>query len=240
MDVRRDGGRAPRLEPGDHGPGRFRGEPSPLPWHPDDPGDVCDAAAVRDRRLHEPDRLVRIARAHDPVVPRLPAIRRPPDDLVPVPGTQLVGRGRTAPGERVERSIREDAGHLGGIRDPQRDQAQAGGGQDPATLGRRGLVLAQADARPQLFGHPGGQHPGARLHLGQRHRLVGAVGQPHVAGAEDHARRVAHVDEQPHVRAVRDAERLRAASGHRPGGGDQPCRAARGRRRRGPNRTGRR
>ena len=67
-----------------------------------------------------------------------------------------------------------------------------------------------AQARPSSSHDPRGQHAGARLDLVERHVLVGAVGDPHVARAEDHARRAALVDEQPHVRAVGLAEQRRA------------------------------
>ena len=54
----------------------------------------------------------------------------------------------------------------------------------------------------------------AGLDLVERHVLVGAVGDAHVAGAEDHAGRPAVVDEHLHIGAVRLPEQLRAPTGH--------------------------
>ena len=49
--------------------------------------------------------------------------------------------------------------------------------------------LSIATPAADLAPHPGRQHPGARLDLGERDVLVGAVGDPDVARPEDHARR---------------------------------------------------
>ena len=75
-------------------------------------------------------------------------------------------------------------------------------------------------AEPRLTGapissppDPRGEDPRAVLDLRERHVLVGAVGDPDVAGTEDHARRVADVDEHLHVGAIRLAEQRRAAPG---------------------------
>ena len=70
----------------------------------------------------------------------------------------------------------------------------------------------------ELRDDPCGEDPGAVGDLGQRDALVGAVGDLHVARAEDHRRRVALVDEQPHVGAVRLAEQRRPAAERRLGG----------------------
>ena len=61
---------------------------------------------------------------------------------------------------------------------------------------------------------PVGQDPGAGLDLVERHVLICAVRDPDVARAEDHARRVAVVDEHLHVGAVGFAKERRPAARH--------------------------
>ena len=81
---------------------------------------------------------------------------------------------------------------------------------------RRAVTAAGADpgVRHELASQPRQPAPGARLDLGDRDVLVGAVGDPDVAGAEHHARRSADVDEHPHVGAVGLAEERRPPAGH--------------------------
>ncbi len=75
--------------------------------------------------------------------------------------------------------------------------------------------------------------------LVERHVLVGAVGDPHVARSEDDARRLPHVHEHLHVRAVGLAEQGRAAAGHGLDRVREPDRQRDGRTARGRSRTGR-
>ena len=104
----------------------------------------------------------------------------------------------------------------------------------------RSVPAATSAAGDQLAPDPRREDPGARLDLVERDVLVGAVGDLDVARPEDDARRVADVDEQSHVRAVRLAEERRPAAGDGLDDVGQPDRQRMVRRRRAPTRTGRR
>ncbi len=144
-----------------------------------------------------------------------------------------LGSGRRRRGGRATRR----SGCWGG---PRRRPGHAGhrparGGR--AAGGRRRLSSGHGAELPT---DPRGEDPGARLDLVERHVLVGAVGDPHVARAEDHARRAAVVDEQLHVGAVRLAEQRRPAARDAPRRRRPARPAADGPTAPAPTRTGRR
>ena len=62
------------------------------------------------------------------------------------------------------------------------------GSSSPAARGRSAALAPDLGAGRSR--HPRGEDPGAGLDLVERHVLVGAVGDPHVARAEDDARRL--------------------------------------------------